>query len=89
MQDKEPEDVSATTAATTNTVNKNNNIVNLTQILHSSPAVTNIDEWNFNVFELRSTEEKYTTVWNIISRTIFSDTFVIPEEVFANFVKEL
>jgi len=38
---------------------------------------------------LRSLEEKYTTTWNILKKSEFSETFTIPEEVYANFIKEM
>ncbi|KAL4427525.1 hypothetical protein ABPG74_015228 [Tetrahymena malaccensis] len=62
---------------------------NLKSLLHASPAVTNIDDWDFNIFELRSVEEKYTTAWNILKRAQYFESCSIPEDVFANFVKEL
>ncbi|EAR83084.2 3',5'-cyclic-nucleotide phosphodiesterase (macronuclear) [Tetrahymena thermophila SB210] len=61
----------------------------LKNLLHATPAVTNIDDWDFNVFELRSVEEKYTTAWNILQRAQYFESCSIPEDVFANFVKEL
>ncbi|KAL4468314.1 hypothetical protein ABPG72_010715 [Tetrahymena utriculariae] len=61
----------------------------LKSLLHASPAVTNIDDWDFNIFELKGVEEKYTTAWNILKRAQYFESCSIPEDVFANFVKEL
>lgn len=61
----------------------------LRSLLHQTPFVTNIDEWEFDVNQLKFVEEKYTTSWNILRRSEFFETFVIPEEVYANFIKEM
>lgn len=62
----------------------------ITNILEQSPPEhVNIDDWGFNVFELRTQEERYTITWNILQRSEFFETAAIPEEVYANFIKEL